>query len=286
MTDVDPITARKQHRTLEPFHGVVYFSAEAFEAYAAIGITDRQMGYFASRAAPMGPVPAEVVIATFFNFAPAEVHRWIPAAWSIATPTQVLDARLAGIDATLRRILGDEVLNGPEVAEAAALARTAVAAARPEGRALFAGHLSLPWPEPAHLQLWHALSLLREHRGDGHVACLVERDVSGCEALVLHGATGEVASAILQSTRARTDAEWGEAVVGLQQRGWLDADGALTEAGTAGRRSIEDRTDELAVAPWRHLGLDGCDRLRHLVRPLSRAIVESGSFGFGSDPAT
>src|SRR3954452_4515523 len=110
MTDVDATIARKQHRTLEPYHGLVYFSEEAFAAYAELGITDGRMGYFASRAAPMGPVPAEVVIATFFNFAPAAVRRCIPAAWDIASPGQLLDARLAGIDGSLRRILGDEVL--------------------------------------------------------------------------------------------------------------------------------------------------------------------------------
>src|SRR4051812_18253213 len=115
MTDVDATIAHKQHRTLEPYHGLVYFSAEASEGYAALGVTDQRMGYFASRAAPMGPVPAEVVIATFFNFAPAEVRRCIPEAWAIASPAQLLEARLAGIDGSLRRILGDEVLEGPDV---------------------------------------------------------------------------------------------------------------------------------------------------------------------------
>jgi len=280
MTGVDATIAHKQHRTLEPYHGLVYFSAEAVEAYAALGITDSRMGYFASRAAPMGPVPAEVVIATFFNFAPAEVRRCIPGAWAIASPAELLEARLAGIDGSLRRILGDDVLTGAEVTEAAGLARTAAEACAPQGRPLLAGHLSLPWPVPAHLQLWHALSLLREHRGDGHIACLVEQDVGGCEALVLHAAMGEVPAAVLQTSRARTDAEWATAVAGLQARGWLDVDGAMTEAGRAGRQAVEDRTDQLAVAPWAHLGRDGCDRLREIVRPLSRAIVGSGSFGF------
>ncbi len=284
MTDVDATIAHKQHRTLEPYHGLVYFSAEAVEAYAALGVTDPRMGYFASRAAPMGAVPAEVVIATFFNFAPAEVRRCIPEAWAITTPAALLDARLAGIDGSLRRILGDDVLTGSEVAEAADLARTASEVCAPEGRPLLAGHLSLKWPEPAHLQLWHALSLLREHRGDGHIACLVEQDVNGCEALVLHAAMGEIPASVLQTSRARTDDEWAATITGLQQRGWLDGDGSLTDTGRGARQAVEDRTDQLAVAPWAHLGRPGCDRLRELVRPLSRAIVASGSFGF--HPAT
>jgi len=279
MTTIEPLLARKQHRTLEPYHGLVYFSAEAFAAYAALGVTDRQMGYFAARSAAMGPVPAEVVIATFFNFAPAEVHRCIPAAWDIASPAQFLVARRQGIDGSLRRILGDD-LDAPEMVEASELARTASEACTPEGRTLYAAHAALEWPDEPHMVLWHALSLLREHRGDGHIACLVADDVDGCQALVLHGAMGEVPASILQATRSRTDEEWAAAVASLQDRGWLDAAGELTEVGRAHRQGVEDRTDQLAVAPWQHLGAEGCDRLRALVRPYSKAIVGSGSFGF------
>ena len=279
MTTIEPQLARKQHRTLEPYHGLVYFSAEAFTAYAALGVTDRQMGYFAARSAAMGPVPAEVVIATFFNFAPAEVHRCIPAAWALASPAQFLVARRQGIDGSLRRILGDDV-EAPEMVEAAELARTASEACTPEGRTLYAAHAALEWPDEPHMILWHALSLLREHRGDGHIACLVADDVDGCQALVLHGAMGEVPASILQATRSRTDEEWAAAVASLRGRGWLDAAGELTEEGRAHRQGVEDRTDELAVAPWQHLGAEGCDRLRALVRPYSKAIVGSGSFGF------
>jgi hypothetical protein len=124
VTTAEAITARKMHRTLEPYHGVVYFSREAFAADAELGITDRQMGYFASRAAAMGAVPAEVVIATFFNFSPDLVRRSIPAAWSLASPSELLAARLQGIDGTLRRILGAEI-DAPDMVEAAALATTA-----------------------------------------------------------------------------------------------------------------------------------------------------------------
>jgi len=219
-----------------------------------------------------------MVIATFFNFAPAEVRRCIPAAWALATPAQLLAARLAGIDGTLRRLLGDAI-GGPEMVEAAELARTASEGCTPEGRTLYAAHAALGWPEEPHLVLWHALSLLREHRGDGHIACLVADDVDGCQALVLHAAMGEVPAAVLQTTRARSDEEWGAAVGSLQGRGWLDAGGELTELGRSHRQGVEDRTDALALAPWQHLGADGCERLRALVRPFSRAIVTSGAFG-------
>ncbi len=278
MTTLDSTLARKMHRTLEPYHGFVYFAAEPAQAYAALGITDRQMGYFASRSAAFGPVPAEVVIATFYNFSPDLVRRSIPAAWDLASPADVLAARLEGVDRGLRAILGDG-LDGPEVAEAAALARQATDGCTLDGRPLYGAHRSLDWPEPDHLVLWHAITLLREHRGDGHIACLVEQDISGLEALVVHAATGEVPRAALQTTRARSDEEWAAATHRLVERGWLQADGSATEEGRAHRLELEARTDALAMGPWEHLGAEGCDRLRQVVRPLSRAIVESGTFG-------
>ena len=273
----DTVVARKMHRTLEPFHGFVYFAPEFHEAYAAIGLTDSRSGYFASRSAAMGPVPAEVVIATFYNFAPDLVRRVIPAAWSIASPAQVLEARLLGVDRVLRRVLADQ-LSSAEVADAARLARRAAEACPVEGRPLFAAHASLPWPDDPHLVLWSAITQLREFRGDGHIACLVEQDLTGCQALVLHDATGDIPAGVLQSSRARTHAEWADATEQLQARGWLDADGGFSDAGRSARDAIEARTDALAMAPWLLLGDDDCTRLRALVRPWSRALVSSGTF--------
>src|SRR5437588_6928552 len=158
---VDPAVARKTWRTLEPLHGLIYFAPEATERYAALGI-DGRAGYFASRAAAMGPVSAEVVIATFFNFNPELVRAGIPAAWQATTTDKVLAARLEAADAALRRALGDAV-DAPEMARAAALARTAAEAAceRVEGRPLFGGHARLDWPDEPHLVLCHAQTLLR-----------------------------------------------------------------------------------------------------------------------------
>jgi hypothetical protein len=277
---VDPTVARKTWRTLEPYHGMIYFVPEAVERYAALGVTGRA-GYFASRAAPMGPVPAEVVIATFFNFYPGLVRGVIPAAWDHASPAALLGARLDAADAALRRLAAASV-GTAEVKEAALLAHDAatLACERPEGRPLFAGHAALEWPDDDHLVLWHAVTLLREFRGDGHIAALTEAGLTGCEALVVHGATGDVAPAILKMSRAWPDDEWARAEASVRDRGWLASDGSLTEAGRAHRDGVERRTDELAAAPWGVIGDEGCVRLRELVRPWSRALVESGEFGF------
>ena len=77
---MDRTTARKMWRTLEPYHGMIYFVPEAVAEYDEIGLAPGRMGYFASRSAAMGPVPAAVVVATFFNFHPDLVHGVIPHA--------------------------------------------------------------------------------------------------------------------------------------------------------------------------------------------------------------
>jgi hypothetical protein len=276
---MDPVVARKCWRTLEPYHGLVYFAPEAARAYSAIGLEGRQQ-YFASRAAALGPVPAEVVIATFFNFHPAIVRAAIPSAWEVATPAAILAARLEGAGVGLRAAVGDALI-GPDLQEALELARVAAEVARedPAGRPLFAAHAALPWPADPVVGLWHAIALLREYRGDGHIAALVAEGVGPCEALVIHGATGEVPPAVLQASRAWPDDEWAAAEERLRSRGWLDADGALTDAGRQHRQWVEDRTDRNALAPWAALGELKCARLRELVRPWSRAISDSGAFG-------
>ncbi|HEY7440053.1 MAG TPA: hypothetical protein VIC35_11715 [Acidimicrobiia bacterium] len=273
-------TARKCWRTLEPIHGMIYFAPEGPEEYGKVGITNARAGYFASRSAAMGAVSAETVIATFFNFNPALVRKSVPSCWGAAEPRQVLDARLRAADRALHRLLG-EALSSDEVREAAELARSAATAPgmSMSGRPLYAAHTALPWPGEPHLVLWHAITILREFRGDGHVAALVDDGVSGIEALVMHAASGDVPADLLRATRAWSDDEWGVAVAELHDRGWVDEDGRFTETGHAHRAAVEQRTDELAAAPWEHLGEARCQRLRELCRPLSRAIVGSGTFG-------
>ncbi|MGZ8762680.1 MAG: SCO6745 family protein [Acidimicrobiia bacterium] len=277
---MDPVVARKTWRTLEPVHAMIYFAPEGREVYAAAGLCGNRMGYFASRAAPMGPVPAEVVIATFFNFEPSLVRASIPEAWRLATPEKVLAARLDAVDRALRRVWGDDVIRSADVATAADLARTAAltASEHPEGRPLFAGHTALAWPDEPHLVLWHAQALLREFRGDGHVATLVAEGLSGIEALVIHEATGEIPDGVLRTSRAWTADDWAAAVERLTERGLVEAGDELrlTDAGQINRLSVEERTDALALSAYVPLGDDGCQRLREIGRPLSRAVVDAG----------
>ncbi len=243
--------------------------------YAAIGIEGRS-GYFASRAAPMGAVTAPVVTATFFNFNPVLVESAMAGAWEAASPADVHAARMRAVDAGLRRVLGDAVAS-PEMDEAVALARTAADGCSAPGRALYAGLASLDWPSEPHLQLWLAISLVREYRGDGHVAALTTEGLSGLEALHLHAGSGEVPASILQATRGWADDDWAASEADLAERGILDGTGGLAPAGAALRQRIEDTTDRLALAPWQHLGEAGSNRLRELVRPWSKAIIDAGA---------
>jgi GNAT superfamily N-acetyltransferase len=276
---VEPIVARKVRHTTEPYHGLIYFVPEAASRYAELGI-DGFAGYFGSRAAAMGEVTAATVTATFFNFRPQLVEDAIPACWAAASPARWWEARVAAVDAALRRILGDEHAGAPETRRAADLVVTAAQSARTDGRPLAAAHAARPIPEEPHLALWWGLTVLREHRGDGHISALVDAELSGCEALVLHAASGEVPRSALQGTRAWSDDEWAAAVEALAGRGLVDADGAFTEAGRTLRERIEDRTDHLARQPLEAIGEPGAAELRELVRPSSKAIVSGDDFGF------
>jgi hypothetical protein len=267
--------ARLAWKALEPYHAMIYFAQEARDAYTAAGLKGYWMGYFASRAAALGPVSAEVVAAIFFNFHPRMVGRAIPDAWRFSSPEQVLAARLKGADAALRRLLGDKVDSG-ELAEAADLARQATEGCDVAGRPLFAAHRSLPWPTEPHLALWHAATLLREFRGDGHVAALLAEGLDGCEAHITLVGASNVPREAIQPHRGWSDEEWSAAQARLVDRGWLDATGALTGRGRAGRQAVEERTNELAMPPWRHLGDERFERLRQLARLLSGLIVEQG----------
>ena len=280
LATMDPIVARKTWRTLEPLHGMIYFAPEAGEEYARLGLSGSRMGYFASRAAALGPVAAEVVIATFYNFNPELVRSAIPAAWELASPAAVIAARCTAALRALRRGLGSELSSSDAVAEAAQLARQAAEEATEHvaGRPLFAAHAALDWPRDPLLQLWHAQTLLREFRGDGHIACLVVAELDPVEALVMHEASGELPPGALRTSRAWGDSEWADGVERLRSRGLVTADDppTLTSAGRALRQEVEDRTDARALPPYAALGQDGCERLRQLARPLSQAVVAAG----------
>ncbi|MEY9963490.1 hypothetical protein ABIA33_001523 [Streptacidiphilus sp. MAP12-16] len=255
MTSFEASAGRHCHNAVNPLHSCVYFAPELGDELAGLGLERGAMAYFAGRAAPLGAVDAGTVTATFYNFNHEHVRRYIPAAWAVTTPKAVLTARLRGADGTLRRLLGQETLASKEIAEAAGLALRATEACRPEARPLYAANAGLPVPEEPHLALWHAATLLREHRGDGHLAALAVAGLTGIEALVLHNATGKApTSELFKRTRGWSAEQWAAARDRLRERGLLDAAGDLTESGAALRDEAEVLTDRLDAAPYNHLG--------------------------------
>jgi hypothetical protein len=270
-----PRTARAMWRLYEPLHALTYFADECLEEYRSAGLKGFWMGYFAGRAAPMGAVTPAVVDATFFSFNPDRVSRAVPDAWSFASPDRVLEARLAGVDRVLRRIIGS-VVDDDDLARAAALARAAVEGLTVAGRPLAAANLALAWPEQPHLALWQATTILREHRGDGHITALVTAGLDGRQALVTMAATGMVPKAMLQAARGWDDDAWEEAAGELVERGWINEDGTATAAGSADRQQLEDLTDLLAAEPWERLGEQHTESLRAVLTPIARAIAAAG----------
>ncbi|MEU8079714.1 hypothetical protein AB0B31_30235 [Catellatospora citrea] len=275
---VPPALVRQMWQVLEPVHAAIYYAPQANEEATALGYDteSRWSSYFAWRSAPLGAAGPELVAATYYSFSPAMIRTYVPAIWETATADKVLAARLRAADRTLRALLPDFV-DSPEVTEAAALARRAAEAAVTAGRPLAAANADLPWPDEPHLVLWHAASVLREHRGDGHLAALLTAGLDPCEALVSFAAVGAAPVEVFAS-RGWTADEWRAAQERLTARGWLDADGHATDAGQAGRNEVERLTDELAAGPWRALGPAGAGRLAQLVGPAAVALARSGIF--------
>jgi hypothetical protein len=270
--------ARRLWRALEPYHAVVYFAPESQAACTELGTRGYWMSYFALRAAPLGAAPPELIAAVFYGFAPRLVARAVPDTWSVASPQRFLAVRLEAVDAALHRLLGADVLRSPEVAQAAELAREAALAAPTAGRPLGAANAALRWPGPPHLALWHAQTLLREHRGDGHVAALLTAGLDPVESLVLFAADIAMDPDWMRTRRGWTEDEWVAGVDRLVGRGLLDPDGALTDAGRVLRAAVEERTDALADAPLAALGDVRAARLAELMQPLVRAIVAGDAF--------
>ncbi|RSS74043.1 hypothetical protein [Streptomyces sp. WAC06614] len=275
-----PHAARRAwHAAINPLHATVYFSPDTFKEFAALGVQSTTATNLAARSAAMGAVGPGVVAAAFYNYSHALLSRHLPAVWETVTPEQAVAARYRAADATLRRLLGEEAATSAAMAEAADLALRATEGCTRHARPLYSAHADLPVPTEPHLRLWHAATLLREHRGDGHVVALLHLELDPVEALVSHSATGKGMSAKwLQNTRGWTQEDLDGAKERLRGRGVLDADGELTDAGRELRERLEAETDRLDAAPYEHLGAEGLARLAELGGGFVLRAVGAGAF--------
>ncbi|MFF8566304.1 hypothetical protein ACF06N_15220 [Streptomyces albidoflavus] len=267
--------ARRMWHLLEPLHAVVYYAPEAYEEAAALGYgtAERWPAYFAWRAAPLGPAGAAETTAAFHSFSPDMVARYVPESWRIAAPDAVLAARTRAVTRTYAALLGPDP-DAPDLAEAATLARRVAEAAVPAGP-LSAANAALPWPADPAAALWQAATVIREHRGDGHLSALHEAGLDPVESLVSFAAIGAAPPEVFAS-RGWTPAAWEAARTRLAARGLVDGAGVATEAGRELRARVERRTDELAAAPWRALSGGERERLAEAVGALWVAAIGSG----------
>jgi hypothetical protein len=257
---------------VEPIGVIPYAADDPNEAMFALGFSDYWDTYFAGRAAPLGPVPAEVVDALFYSFAPGEVARHIPKVWDTTTPEAAIAARERGCVNALRRILGDRV-GSPAFARAAELLLKAATSAPVEGRPMYAALRALPIPDEVAARLFHAASLLREHRGDGHIAALMSEGIGGLEAHVLYALDLDMPAASFGRLHHLPAAQLDAVIAGLRARGLVADDGWLTDAGRAVRQRVEALTDDLAAPPYAALDPTELDELVTALEPLAPLLI-------------
>ncbi|MFI5755185.1 hypothetical protein [Streptomyces sp. NPDC051569] len=279
MTTLPERAARRCYGVVNPIHSTLYFSPDLPREFARAGLDDEKAVYFAARSAPMGRVGAGTVTAAFYNFKHELVAQHIPHAWDSVSPEDALDARLRAVDSLLTRLLGEEAIASKEMTEVAELAlRAAEGCSRP-ARPLYAANADLPVPEAPHLAYWHAATLLREYRGDGHLTALLSAGLDPVEALASHTASGRgMSPKWILASRGWSPREWEAAKERLRDRGLLAADDELTASGTELRRALEDETDRLDRAPYAHLGATGVARLTELAGAFAGAAQAAGAF--------
>jgi len=264
------------HMAINLVHRLVYFVPEASEEYAKFGASGAG-GYFASRSAPMGAVADDVVIATFYNFSPLAVRSAMAGMWDAASPAEWQQARFRAVDRAFERVGAQ--LPSEHIDEARALLDPVVSGLDIGGKPLAAGNAAVALPDDPMLALFQQITVLREWRGDAHIAVLVGNQVAPCDCLVWSVSTGRFPLRIAQLTRRWTEQEWADAQERLRSHGWLDAEGTVTPAGVAERDRLEAETDRLCEALWEPIGDDGSARLVELITPIHDAMQAAGTYG-------
>jgi hypothetical protein len=269
MTD-RALVERELWRVLDAVHAVVYFAPDAKAAYVALGLRGYWMGYFASRSAALGTPGPRLVTALFYGFAPRMVERALPRAWELADPARVLDVRLGLARSALDGHAGD--VRG--LADAADRLEAVLAGLDVAGRPLAAAHLDVPVPAEPLLRVWYAATVLREYRGDGHVAALVAAQVDGVECHLLHG--GSLVSQ-QREFRGWSEEEWADAGERLRARGLLDTAGGKTSRGRELRAEIEWTTDRSAARALHMLDDTALQGMLDVLAPLARSVAEASA---------
>lgn len=268
--------ARRMFELVEPIGVLPYTADDPNETMFALGFTDYWDTYFAGRAAPLGVVPAEVVDALFYNFAPGEVARHIPKVWRTTTPEAAIAARQTGCANAVRRILGHHVDDAAFARTVELLIKAAISAPI-EGRPMYAALRAIPIPDDEVTRLFHAASLLREHRGDGHITALMIEGIGGLEAHVLLALDMDLPAEKFGRIHHLPAVQLAAVIDGMRDRGLIGDDGWLSERGRAVKRSVEERTDDLAAKPYESLEPHELDELMAALEPLATRLLAAQS---------
>jgi hypothetical protein len=266
-------------RSVEAIHDVVYFRPDVKARYEAIGLKGHWMGYVASRSAAAGTPSAHLVTAMFHGFAPSLIGRAVPDAWALASRDDVLETRLALAREALAPATADV-----DVAQVARELTQVVAGLDLAGKPLAAAHADLPVPDDDLGRLWHAATIVREYRGDCHVAVLTAAGLDGAAANALAVATG-LAPAEQRTFRGWTDDEWDRAMGRLGTRGWVDASGTATDTGHAARAQIEDTTDRVCAAGLDQRATGRAITVEASVVAMARALEQAGAVSYPNPTA-
>ncbi|MEE9415189.1 MAG: hypothetical protein V3V01_07885 [Acidimicrobiales bacterium] len=280
----------KAHDATTMFHGFIYFAPEAAAAYQELGVRGRA-GYFASRSAAMGEVPAEVVVATFYNFSPDVVQRAMADVWETTSASDFQLARWSAavkvFDSWVRPAVGAD-----SVEEAIEIVEPVVAALAWPGRPLAAanaaglGQLAASaFREDRLLRLWQLVTILREWRGDAHIGLLVAEPLDGAECSVVSEAVAGLAPGAIRSSRGWSESDWATAVERLVERDWASEDGSITATGRQRRADIETRTNELSRQLWGTASEADVNRLGELLAPANKALLQGNYFAAIGRPA-
>ncbi len=271
--------ARELWRVVEPFHQLAYRSPEAEEAYVSIGLDRPEYRYFGSRLAALGAIELRTASAVLYGFAPSYIGTAIPDVWKVARPHDITQARLLGAEKTLQRIIG-AAMTSEEMTQAALIGRRLVDSTDFSGRPIGAAHADLPWPDSPGMVLWHACTILREHRGDAHWDVTSAEDIDAVECHVLHAADGAMPADLLQRVSGWDDTAWQAAVDRLRSRGLISFDNlSLTAVGSDVKLRIERATDRAAAKALVEVGDDSVLQLASSMRPWVDHVMQAGVIG-------
>lgn len=267
-------------QAIEVIHDVVYFAPDTKQRYEAVGLKGYWMGYFASRSAALGTPAPEVVVALFHGFAPRMVHRALPDAWSMASRDDILTTRYDLARDTLAPGVADADVErlGKELTSIWTSLDFA-------GKGLAAAHASVPIPDDPLGRLWHAATILREYRGDCHVALLTAAGLDGAAANAFAVADGR-AVPNQREMRGWTEEEWAEAYERLRRRDWTDELAAITESGRAARAQIEDATDRVCAASFDEEAQARTITIEDELVAAARALQASGAMPYPNPTGT